>query len=36
MNLGEDLKPTFNIFSAVPDNQRAVPAATGRRNDYFL
>ncbi|KAG7006485.1 serine/threonine-protein phosphatase SIT4 [Physcia stellaris] len=36
MNLGEDLKPKFTIFSAVPDNQRAVPVATGRRNDYFL
>jgi serine/threonine-protein phosphatase PP1-1 len=36
MNLGEDLNPRFTIFSAVPDNQRAVPAATGRRTEYFL
>lgn len=36
MNLNEDLNPRFTIFSAVPENQRAVPPATGRRNDYFL
>ncbi|CAL8578592.1 sporulation-induced protein [Xanthoria parietina] len=36
MNMGEDLQERFTIFSAVPDNQRAVPAATGRRSDYFL
>ncbi|KAL8745378.1 MAG: hypothetical protein Q9190_002479 [Brigantiaea leucoxantha] len=36
MNLGEDLNPRFTIFSAVPDSQRAVPAATGRRTEYFL
>lgn len=36
MNLGEDLDPKFTIFSAVPDDQRAVPGATGRRADYFL
>ena len=36
MNLGEDLNPKFTIFSAVPDEQRAVPGATGRRADYFL
>ncbi|MCJ1484363.1 hypothetical protein MMC06_004532 [Schaereria dolodes] len=36
MNLGEDLDAKFKIFSAVSDDQRAVPVATGRRNDYFL
>ena len=36
MNLGDDLVPRFKIFSAVPDNQRAVPLATGRRTEYFL
>ena len=36
MKIGEDIKPRFSIFSAVPDNQRRVPASTGRRNDYFL
>lgn len=36
MNMGEDLQERFTIFSAVPDNQRSVPAATGRRSDYFL
>ncbi|KAL9578414.1 MAG: hypothetical protein Q9212_005733 [Teloschistes hypoglaucus] len=36
MNVGEDLQERFTIFSAVPENQRAVPASTGRRNDYFL
>lgn len=36
MNLNEDLNPRFTIFSAVPDNQRAVPPATGRRTEYFL
>ena len=36
MNLGEDLNPRFTIFSAVPDYQRAVPIATGRRTEYFL
>ena len=36
MNLGEDLEPKFRIFSAVPSDQRAMPAATGRRADYFL
>ncbi|MCJ1248945.1 hypothetical protein MMC30_006166 [Trapelia coarctata] len=36
MNMGEDLNPKFNIFSAVPNDMRAVPTSTGRRNDYFL
>ncbi|MCJ1473287.1 hypothetical protein MMC13_001938 [Lambiella insularis] len=36
MNVDEDLNPTFKIFSAVPNEMRAVPVATGRRNDYFL
>jgi serine/threonine-protein phosphatase PP1-1 len=36
MNVGEDLKPKFSIFSAVPEDQRAVPAGRGTRGDYFL
>ncbi|MCJ1400743.1 hypothetical protein MMC11_003951 [Xylographa trunciseda] len=36
MKLGEDLEAKFNIFSAVPNDMRAVPTSTGRRNDYFL
>ncbi|KAI9832294.1 MAG: hypothetical protein M1819_004472 [Sarea resinae] len=36
MNLREDLNPKFTIFSAVPDNQRAVPAGRGGRGEYFL
>ncbi|KAI4136844.1 MAG: hypothetical protein LQ341_005415 [Variospora aurantia] len=36
MNMGEDLVERFHIFSAVPDTQRAVPPATGRRTEYFL
>lgn len=36
MNLGEDLKPEFQIFSAVPDHKRAVPAGRGTRGEYFL
>lgn len=36
MNLGEDLKPDFQIFSAVPDHRRAVPAGRGTRGEYFL
>ena len=36
MNVGEDLQSKFDIFSAVDSSMRAVPAATGRRNDYFL
>ncbi|KAF2791167.1 Metallo-dependent phosphatase [Melanomma pulvis-pyrius CBS 109.77] len=36
MNLEEDLKPSFQIFSAVPDHRRAVPAGRGTRGEYFL
>ncbi|KAF1994062.1 Metallo-dependent phosphatase [Amniculicola lignicola CBS 123094] len=36
MNLEEDLKPNFQIFSAVPDHRRAVPAGRGTRGEYFL
>lgn len=36
MNVGEDLKPKFSIFSAVPEDQRAVPAGRGRAGEYFL
>ncbi|MCJ1392262.1 hypothetical protein MMC18_005129 [Xylographa bjoerkii] len=37
MKLGEDLEAKFNIFSAVPNELRAVPTNSGRRNnEYFL
>jgi len=36
MNLAEDMNPKFAVFSAVPDDQRAVPASTNRRAEYFL
>ncbi|KAF2018929.1 serine/threonine protein phosphatase-like protein [Aaosphaeria arxii CBS 175.79] len=36
MNLKENLKPEFNIFSAVPDHRRAVPVGRGGRSEYFL
>ncbi|KAK5159098.1 hypothetical protein LTR04_005138 [Oleoguttula sp. CCFEE 6159] len=36
MNLQEDLTPKFTIFSAVPENRRAVPAGRGRGGEYFL
>ncbi|ORY15561.1 serine/threonine-protein phosphatase 6 [Clohesyomyces aquaticus] len=36
MNLDEGLKPEFQIFSAVPDHRRAVPAGRGTRGEYFL
>ncbi|KAF4307138.1 putative serine threonine-protein phosphatase ppe1 protein [Botryosphaeria dothidea] len=36
MSLAEDLNPKFTIFSAVPDNRRAVPAGRGSRGEYFL
>jgi serine/threonine-protein phosphatase PP1-1 len=36
MTLGEDLKPDFKIFSAVPDHRRAVPAGRQGRGEYFL
>lgn len=36
MSLGEDLDPKFTIFSAVPENRRAVPQGRGTRGEYFL
>ncbi|KAI9679562.1 MAG: hypothetical protein M1817_005584 [Caeruleum heppii] len=36
MRLQEDLQPKFTIFSAVPDDQRAVPTNRGGRGEYFL
>jgi len=36
MNVGEDLDPKFSIFSAVPEDQRAVPAGRRGAGDYFL
>lgn len=36
MNLSEDLDPQFTIFSAVPDERRAVPPGRGGRGEYFL
>ncbi|KIW06898.1 serine/threonine-protein phosphatase [Verruconis gallopava] len=36
MSLQEDLDPKFTIFSAVPDNRRAVPAGRSTRGEYFL
>ncbi|KAF2743161.1 Metallo-dependent phosphatase [Sporormia fimetaria CBS 119925] len=36
MNLDEDLQPSFQIFSAVPDHRRAVPQGRGGRSEYFL
>ncbi|KAF2401484.1 serine/threonine protein phosphatase-like protein [Trichodelitschia bisporula] len=36
MSLGEDLEPKFTLFSAVPDNRRAVPAGRSTRGEYFL
>ncbi|KAI9774340.1 MAG: hypothetical protein M1840_004234 [Geoglossum simile] len=36
MNLNEGLNPKFTIFSAVPDEMRAVPAGRGGRGEYFL
>jgi len=36
MTLGEELNPDFKIFSAVPDNRRAVPAGRQGRGEYFL
>ncbi|KAL2869170.1 TOR signaling pathway phosphatase SitA [Aspergillus lucknowensis] len=34
--VGEDLKPTFKLFSAVSDDQRHVPMSRGGRSEYFL
>ena len=36
MNLDESLDPQFTIFSAVPDERRAVPPGRGKGGDYFL
>ncbi|KAL3421557.1 Serine/threonine-protein phosphatase SIT4 [Phlyctema vagabunda] len=36
MNVGEDLDPKFTIFSAVPEDQRAVPAGRRGAGEYFL
>ncbi|KAH8816445.1 Metallo-dependent phosphatase-like protein [Xylogone sp. PMI_703] len=36
MNVGEDLDAKFNIFQAVPEDQRAVPAGRRGAGDYFL
>lgn len=36
MNVGEDLEPKFSIFSAVPEDQRAVPANRRGPGEYFL
>ncbi|CAL3962600.1 hypothetical protein PZA11_000285 [Diplocarpon coronariae] len=36
MNVGEDLQPKFSIFSAVPEDQRAVPAGRRGAGEYFL
>jgi len=36
MNLDETLDPQFQIFSAVPDNKRAVPSDRRGRGEYFL
>ncbi|EKD16730.1 calcineurin-like phosphoesterase [Drepanopeziza brunnea f. sp. 'multigermtubi' MB_m1] len=36
MNVGEDLVPKFSIFSAVPEDQRAVPAGRRGAGEYFL
>lgn len=34
--VGEDMKPTFKLFSAVKDELRHVPPSRGGRNEYFL
>ncbi len=36
MEVGEDLEPKFKIFSAVPDEKRAVPTSRPRGTEYFL
>ncbi|KAG5974563.1 hypothetical protein E4U58_002836 [Claviceps cyperi] len=36
MTVDTDLNPRFSIFSAVPDNQRHVPASRRGPSDYFL
>lgn len=35
MQLKEDLVPEFKIFTAVPDDQRVIPAK-GQRSEYFV
>lgn len=34
--IGEDLKPTFKLFSAVSDDQRHMPISRPGRSEYFL
>ncbi|KAJ5357225.1 hypothetical protein N7541_004383 [Penicillium brevicompactum] len=34
--IGEDLNPTFKLFSAVSDDQRHVPTSRPGRSEYFL
>jgi serine/threonine-protein phosphatase PP1-1 len=34
--IGDDLKPTFKLFSAVSDDQRHVPVSRPGRSEYFL
>ncbi|KAL2210341.1 calcineurin-like phosphoesterase [Sarocladium strictum] len=36
MSVDNDLSPKFSIFSAVPDDQRHVPASRRGPSDYFL
>lgn len=36
MTVDKDLNPKFNIFSAVPDDKRHVPAGRRGPGDYFL
>ncbi|KOS22022.1 Serine/threonine-protein phosphatase SIT4 [Escovopsis weberi] len=36
MSVNKDLNPKFSIFSAVPDEQRHVPASRRSPGDYFL
>ncbi|ATY59225.1 serine/threonine-protein phosphatase ppe1 [Cordyceps militaris CM01] len=36
MTVDQDLDPKFSIFSAVPDDQRHVPAGRRGPSDYFL
>jgi serine/threonine-protein phosphatase PP1-1 len=35
-DVGEELKPSFKLFSAVKDELRHVPPSRGGRNEYFL
>ncbi|KKA29740.1 hypothetical protein TD95_003886 [Thielaviopsis punctulata] len=36
MTVGRDLEPNFSIFSAVPDDERHVPANRRGPGDYFI